>query len=323
MIGAQRPAARRRKTWSLTAWLRQHRASVSDVIADLCSNRGAVILSILVIGITLALPLGVYVIQENFLAVLSSLGTTPRASLFLKSTATREDAEALAASLRQDERFGMVAIVDKDEALSEVARFFDLDEVVATLAENPLPHTVVIEIAASRFDGEQGRHLRTELEQTTGVAEAQFDITWIRRLEAVADLAARGVAVFATILAFGVMLITGNTIRVGIHNRHDEIEVAKLCGATDAFVRRPFLYSGMLQGLFGAMVSCVIVAVAITLLGAPAARLASLYESDLQLVNISIISLVSMLSFGAALGWIGAWIAVTVYLRRIDVSRGD
>ncbi len=323
MAGAQRPAARRGSTRSLTAWLRQHRASIIDTANNLRTNRGAVVLSVLVIGVTLSLPLGVHVVQENFLALVSSLGSRPQASLFLKPTATRQEAEALAALLRRDERLGSVVVVDKDVALAEFAGFFDLGDVVATLAENPLPYTVVVEIEASQIGGERGLRLRSELERTAGVAEAQFDVTWIRRLQAVSDLAARAVAVFTTILAVGVILITGNTIRIGIHNRREEIEVAKLCGATDAFVRRPFLYNGALQGLLGAMIACGIVAAAVALLGAPMATLASLYESDVQLINISELSLVSALSFGAALGWFGAWIAVAVYLRRIDVTRSD
>ena len=145
MAGAQRPAARRGSTRSLTAWLRQHRASIIDTANNLRTNRGAVVL---VIGVTLSLPLGVHVVQENFLALVSSLGSRPQASLFLKPTATRQEAEALAALLRRDERLGSVVVVDKDVALAEFAGFFDLGDVVATLAENPLPYTVVVEIEA-------------------------------------------------------------------------------------------------------------------------------------------------------------------------------
>jgi cell division transport system permease protein len=297
--------------------------SVADTLSNLRSNRGTLILSVLVIGVTLALPLGLHVVQENFVAVVSRLGSRPQATLFLELKATRADAEALADALRPDRRFEAIHVIDKDEALSEFKQFSGLDEVIDTLIENPLPHTLVIDIDPAQFEGEAGRRLEAELEQTAGVAGAQFDITWIRRLRAISDLAARAAVVFATILAVGVVLVTGNTIRVGIHNRRDEIEVAKLCGATDAFVRRPFLYNGAFQGLLGAFIACAIVAGAIALLSAPAEELAGAYDSNLQLLNLTTFSFISVLISGAVLGWLGAWIAVSVYLRRIDVTRSD
>jgi len=323
MAGAQRPAARRKKARSQTAWLRQHLVSIADTMSNLRSNRGSVVLSVLVIGITLALPLGLHVVQENFVAVVSRLGSRPQATLFLEGKATRADAETLADALRLDRRFEAIRVIDRDAALAEFGRFSGLGETIDTLHENTLPHTVVIDIDAAQFEGEAGRRLEAELKQTAGVAGAQFDITWIRRLRAISDLAALAAVVFATILALGVVLITGNTIRVGIHNRRDEIEVAKLCGATDAFVRRPFLYNGAFQGLLGALVACAIVAGAIALLSAPAMRLAGTYDSSLQLLNLTVLSFISVLASGAVLGWLGAWIAVAVYLRRIDVTRRD
>ena len=321
MIGNQRPAARRTKPNANRAWLRQHRDSIRDTYANLHSNRSAVILSVLVIGFTLALPLGLHVLQNNFLNVVVGLGSQPQASLFLETGANLDEAEALASALRADVRIDAVRIIDKGAALAEFAQSSNMGEVIATLAENPLPYTVVVSVGAAQFEGENGRRLQRELEQMPHVAHAQFDITWIRRLDAIAQLTARSASMFAAILGIGVVLITGNTIRVGIHGRRDEIEVAKLCGATDAFVRRPFLYSGAVQGLLGAMVALAIVTSAVGFLSGPIERLAALYSSNVQLVNISTFSLVAVLVSGAALGLVGAWIAVAIYLRQIDVTR--
>ncbi len=317
-----RPAARRTKPSAYRAWLRQHRDSIRDTFTNLRSNRSAVILSVLVIGFTLSLPLGLHVLQNNFLNVVVGLGSQPQASLFLETNANRDEAEALANSLSSDARIDEVRIIDKSTALAEFAEASNMREVIASLAENPLPYTIVVTVGAGEFEGEKGMRLQRELEELPHVAHAQFDITWIRRLGAIADVAARTAAVFAVILSIGVVLITGNTIRVGIHGRRDEIEVAKLCGATDAFVRRPFLYSGAVQGLFGAVVALTVVAGAVASLSGPSARLAALYGSDLQLINISIFSILTVLVSGAALGLIGAWIAVAIYLRQIDLTRG-
>jgi cell division transport system permease protein len=306
-----------------SAWLPQHRASVADTIGDLRSNVGAVVLSVLVIGVTLALPLGLHVLLENFHGLVARLGSRPQATLFLDPSGSRADAEALARTLRRDHRLGPIRVIDNDQALSDFERSSGLGGVIEALAENPLPQVLSVEIDFSRFDDVEVRGLQRKLEQAPGVAQAEFDITWIRRLQAISDVAVRATLVVTAILAFGVVLITGNTIRVGIDSRRDEIEVIKLCGATDAFVRRPFLYSGALQGLLGAIVACAVVWLAVGALDAPAQRLAAAYGSDLRVLNLSARSLVSVLASGAGLGWAGAWIAVAVYLRRIDVTTSD
>ena len=321
MANTQRLAARRSKPNSSRAWIRQHRDSVRETLANLRSSRSAVALSVLVIGFTLAFPLGLHVLQQNFLNVVITLGSQPHATLFLEGTTSEAQAESIVNSLRSDPRMDAVRVIDKDTALAEFARTSNLGEVLDTLAENPLPYTIVMAIDASEFEGTKGQRLQNDLNQIPNVAHTQFDVTWIRRLDAVSNLAARAALAFGAILGIGVVLITGNTIRVGIQGRRDEIEVAKLCGATDAYVRRPFLYSGALQGLLGAFVAVALVASAIALLSGPTGTLTALYSSNMQLVNISMFSLISVLCVGAALGLIGAWIAVSAYLRQVDVTR--
>ncbi len=323
MVGAQRTAARRSNPTSRGAWVRQHRASINDTLANLRNSRGAIALSVLVIGITLTLPLGLYVLQKNFVNVIAHLGSQPQATLFLESAATLADAEALASLLRSDPRLGGVQIIDKKAALQEIGRSSSMAEVIDTLPENPLPFTLIVGVDAVQFEGPAGQRLQRELEQAPKVETAQFDITWMRRLEAVSDLASRMAVVFAVFLGAGVILITGNTIRGGIHTHRDEIEVAKLCGATDAYIHRPFLYSGAVQGFLGATVALALVTGAIAALGAPTETLAALYDSDMQLLNVSALSIISVLGIGASLGWIGSWVAVTVYLKRMDVARHD
>lgn len=319
MAGAQRTAARRNNPTSCGAWVRQHRASINDTLANLRNSREAIALSVLVIGITLTFPLGLYVLQKNFANVIALLGSQPQATLFLESAATLADAEALASLLRSNPRLGGVQIIDKKAALQEIGRSSSMAEVIDTLTENPLPFTLVVGVDAVQFEGPAGQRLQMELEQAPKVEAAQFDITWMRKLEAVSDLASRTAVVIAIFLGAGVILITGNTIRGGIHAGRDEIEVAKLCGATDAYIRRPFLYSGAVQGFLGATVALALVISTIASLGAPTETLATLYDSDMQLVNVSALSLISVLGIGASLGWIGSWVAVAVYLKRIDV----
>ncbi len=215
MVGAQRTAARRSNPTSRGAWVRQHRASINDTLTNLRNSRGAIALSVLVIGITLTLPLGLYVLQKNFVNVIARLGSQPQATLFLESAATLADAEALASLLRSDPWLGGVQIIDKNAALQEIGRSSSMAEVIDTLTENPLPFTLIVGVDAVQFEGPPGQRLQMELEQAPKVEAAQFDITWIRRLKAVSDLASRMAVVFAVFLGAGVILITGNTIRGG------------------------------------------------------------------------------------------------------------
>ena len=317
----RKPASRRKAPRAGGAWLRQHRSSITDTRANFRTNRGAIVLSILVIGITMALPLGLQLLQSNILVLVETLGSRPHATLFLEREIPLGQARDLADSLARDRRLGEITLIDREQALAEFADSSGLENVLASLPSNPLPHTLVIEIDAEHFLGQLGNKLEAELRGIDGVAAAKFDITWVRRLDALSDLTARLAVAFATILGIGVILITGNTIRVGIHSRRDEIEVIKLCGATDAFVRRPFLYSGAAQGFGGAVVAILVVATAAYLLGGPLDRLAGLYGTAMQPTNIKGFSALVVLSSGSTLGWFGAWISVSVYLRELDITQ--
>ena len=256
------------------------------------------------------------------MVLVGSLGSHPHATLFLDRDVSHEQAQAIADSLALDLRLGEIKLIDRDAALADFAGSSGLENILATLATNPLPHTLVIAIDGEHFIGQRGDRLEAELREIAGVSTAKFDITWVRRLEALADLMSRLAVAIAAILGTGVVLITGNTIRVGVHSRRDEIEVTKLCGATDAFVRRPFLYSGALQGFGGAIIAILFVASAFTVLAGPLDRLAELYGTTMQLTNIPGPSAVIVLVCGAIFGWLGAWISVSVYLREMEVRVG-
>ena len=267
-------------------------------------------------------PLGLQLLQSNILVLVETLGSRPYATLFLEREISLGQARELADSLALDRRLGEITLIDREQALAEFADSSGLENVLETLPSNPLPHTLVIEIDAEHFLGQLGKKLEAELRGINGVAAAKFDITWVRRLDALSDLTARLAVAFATILGIGVILITGNTVRVGIHSRRDEIEVIKLCGATDAFVRRPFLYSGAAQGFGGAvLLAILVVASAAYLLGGPLDRLAGLYGTTIQLTNIKGVSALVVLLSGSILGWFGAWISVSVYLRELDITQ--
>jgi cell division transport system permease protein len=319
---ARKSAARRSGPRATSAWLRQHRASIRDTAANMRVNRGSIVLSVLVIAVTLALPVGLHVLQTNFMLLTAELGAAPEVSLFLESSATRAMAEDIASNLALDDRIGAARVIDKDTALVALTEGSELGGVVDSLGTNPLPYTIALDVGKNTFDGASGEGFREHLANLPGVEDAVFDIVWIRRLEAISSLLTRLAVVIATVVGTGVLLIIGNTIRTGIQNRRDEIEVLKLCGATDAYVSRPFLYSGAAQGALGAALACAIVATAVAVLDPAVATLAVAYGNAMALINRSPVAVLVTLGIGAAMGWFGALVAVRIYLGRLDFALG-
>ena len=293
------------------------------MLAGLRQNRGSVALSIVVIGVTLALPIGLHVLQQNVIALTAGLGGDPEVTLFLEPSATRAVADSIAARFADDARVRGVAVIDKDEALAGFDDGTDMRAIVAALDVNPLPYAVVLTVADGVFEGAAGDVFRTELETLPAVDDALFDIVWIRRLEAFSRLVERAALIVALVIGTAVVLITGNTIRVGIEHRQDEIEVMKLVGATDAYVSRPFLYSGALQGLLGAILAVLIVLAALAALGPAADALAAAYQTETRLVGLSPAAFTAALGSGMLMGWAGAFAAVRMYLRRLDFGQAD
>jgi cell division transport system permease protein len=287
----------------MIAWLRQHAQAFSSA----CKRLSA--LNALVIGIALALPAGGYALLESLRPAGAQLALEPRISLFLEPQASRADAEALGARLRADPRIAHVRFIPREEALKEMHAVQGLSEVVGALKRNPLPDAFVV---TSR------ENLADELAKLPGIAHVQADAVWARRLAAIAAIAQLGLWVLAALLGAALVTVTFNTIRLQILTRRDEIEVSKLIGATDAFIRRPFYYLGLLQGLAGGAVALAVVAAALALLNREVRVLADSYGSNFRLVFIGSSEALAILLIAAALGWLGAQLSVSRHLRQIE-----
>jgi cell division transport system permease protein len=287
----------------MRAWLRQHAQAFSSALKRLSA------LNALVIGIALALPAGGYALVESLRPAGAQLALEPRISLFLEPQAPRADAEALGARLRADPRIASVRFIPREEALKEMHAVQGLSEVIAALKRNPLPDAFVV---TSRQD------LADELAKLPGVAHVQADAVWARRLAALAAIAQLGLWVLAALLGAALVAVTFNTIRLQILTQRDEIEVSKLIGATDAFIRRPFYYLGLLQGLAGGAVALAVVAAALALLNREVRVLADSYGSNFRLAFIGSSEALAILLIAAILGWLGAQLSVSRHLRQIE-----
>jgi len=287
----------------MTVWLRHHRQALASAFRRLS------LLNALVIGIALALPAGGYALLEGLRPAGARLALEPRISLFLEPQAPRADAEALGRRLRADARISAVRFVPREEALKEMSAVQGLSEVIAALGRNPLPDAFVV---TSNAD------ISGELARLPGVAHVQADAIWARRLAAAARLAQLALMLLAALLGAGLVAVTFNTIRLQILTQRDEIEVSKLIGASDAFIRRPFYYLGLLQGLVGGALALGLVAAALTLLNREVGVLAESYGSAFRFSFLPLPEALAVVLFAGFLGWLGAQLSVGRHLRAIE-----
>ena len=300
----------------MRAWLRQHRQALAAAIGKLTAQRAAAALNALVIGIALSLPAGGYALLSSLRVVTQGAALEPQLSVFLQVEAKRPEADALAAKLKSEARVREFRFIPREQALKELQSAEGLSEVVAALGRNPLPDAFVVRPRAT--DPGALEALARELRALPAVANVQVDSAWARRLGALAGTARLAIALLAALLAFGLVAITFNTIRLQILTQRAEIEISKLIGATDAFIRRPFFYLGALQGLSGGLVALAILWGSLLALNLGVAELAASYGSGFRLAFLDPGDALAVALFSAALGWLGAYLSVSKYLLEIE-----
>jgi cell division transport system permease protein len=297
-------------------WLSQHARTLIAALGRMVRAPLASLFNIGVIGIALALPVGFYVGLANLQGFAREVSAAPQISLFLALDANRADIAQIESRLQQHPGVRKFRFISRDQALQDLKNSTDLADVVASLEQNPLPDAFVID---ARDDASQNLgKLRDEFAHWPKVAHAQLDSAWAQRLEAVLRLGRQAVILLTALLAFALVAITFNTIRLQILTQREEIEVAKLIGATDPFIRRPFLYFGALQGLAGGLAAWAIIGVSLYLLNNGLADLSQLYGTHFQLHHLSPQDSLGLLLFSAWLGWFGAWMSVSKHLSGID-----
>lgn len=300
----------------MRAWLRQHRLALAAAARKWLAQRAAALLNALALGVALALPAGGYVVLEALQGLSTRSAIDPQLSVFMRTDAKPEAARELAARLRSDGRVHRVHLITREDALASLRGTSGLADVVAALGSNPLPDTLVITVAASG-DGALDQFAE-ELGRMPGVAAAQVDALWARRLAALERVGRLALALVAGILAVGLVAIAFNTIRLQILTQRDEIEVSKLIGATDAFIQRPFLYLGVLQGLSGVLFALALVWAGLALMNSEIVGLARSYGSDFRLPFFSVAEAIALALIAGGLGWVGAYMSVSRYLREIE-----
>jgi cell division transport system permease protein len=298
-------------------WFKLHMRNCGDALRELGSQPIATLLTVMVIGVALALPGSLNLLVQNGRNLAGGWESARDFSIYMSIGSAESDAESLAEELRGMPLIEAVDITLADEALEEFRETSGLGDVLNMLESNPLPHTLVVrptELAAP----DELAALGAELIARDSVDLVKIDTQWVARLNAILDFLNRIVIIASVLLITAVIIIVGNTIRLDIQSRRDEIEVVKLLGASDGFVRRPFLYVGLWYGLIGGAVALLLLFGSGWLLTAPLERLIGLYETDLQLLGLDRNTILAILGGGVLAGWGGAWTAVARHLSAIQ-----
>ncbi len=302
----------------LRGYVIRHVQTMTGALGRLWQQPLANLMTVAVIGIALALPTGLHLLVENGRAMSGNWSSTVDVSVYLRKDTLPERVVAISEELADWPEVASVRTVPAEQALVEFAELSGFGEAIEALENNPLPDTLVITPGEGYTDAESLVALADALRLVDGADIVQVDTDWVRRFNAILDLIRRTVGLSAFLLALGVVLIVGNTIRLDIENRRSEIEVTKLVGGSDAFVRRPFLYSGFWYGFGGGLLALALTFISLLMLRGPAARLAGHYGSGYTLSGLGWSGTATLLAVSALLGWAGSWIATTRHLRQIE-----
>ena len=293
-----------------------HRDNFIGAVTRLAGQPFASLLTILVIATALALPAGLRVAVNNADAVSDSWQSAADFTVYLKMDVEEDAARRTAMTIEGREDVAAVTVIDRDAALAEFRAQSGFGEALDALDGNPLPHTLVVRPASGIASDVEA--LAKAMEALPEAELVQVDTAWVTRLRAMLALAERLVDFATVLLGLAVAIVVGNTIRLEINNRSVEIEVTKLVGGTDGFIRRPFLYLGLCYGLAGAIVALAVIGLGLLLLSSPVQAVADLYGSSFSLEGLSLPESGLLLLGGAFLGWAGAGLAAARHLRAIE-----
>lgn len=310
----KRGASNRQVFWrdNIAAYIAQHRAVFSDTLDRLWSTPLSTLMTVAVVAVAIALPSGLYVLLANVQQVAKNWDGNAQISLFLKDSVGASQAQSLVEKIEQEAHISRVEYISKDDALIEFEAVSGYSELLEEFDDNPLPSVIVVYLDSPAID--VAEHLKQQVIQWDEVQLAQLDAEWVRKLQGIVSLAKNIVIALAVGLALAVFLVVINTIRLAVENKKNEIEIHQLVGATNGFIRRPFLYIGAWFGLAGGVFAIFSVELLLLSLQASVTNLANQYQSQYLIQGMDFQSVLFILMASVSLGLSGAWIAVERHL---------
>ncbi|UAL43411.1 permease-like cell division protein FtsX [Shewanella inventionis] len=278
------------------------------------------IMTMAVLGVSLSLPAALQVLVKNAENVTQSWNSAAEISLFINKGRSEQSIQSLLSRIKAFREVDTVSYISRDQALEEFQRLSGFGEALSYLDDNPLPAVVTVTPSIKYSSPTGARELLAKLEREPEVNFGRLDIEWLERLQALLKLLEKTVLAIAALLVLAVVLVIGNTIRLAIMNRRTEIEVMKLVGATEAFIQRPFLYTGIWYGVIGGILAWLIINALVWYLDGALAELMGLYGSQLTIQSLTLTELVKLVLLASFLGWLGSYLSVRQHLRNIEPS---
>lgn len=299
----------------MRAWGRHHRAMSWDSFYRLVRHPVGNLLTMLAIAIALVLPAALWLTLDSARLLDAELDESATLTVYLATSVDAAQAVRIEEAVSAEQAVLDTRMISAEQGMAEFQQSLGLDDVLAGLDDNPLPASIVVR--PQDVEPAAMQQLAMTLEALTGVDEVRVDLVWVERLRHLAAFGRRVALALGMLFGLGVLLVVGNTIRLAVESRRREIEVVMLIGATHAFVRRPFLYSGAWYGLGGGILSLGLLGLGNHWLSLPVAALAASYGASFSLPQLDITGSIILLSCSTLLGWLGAWLAVTRHLSSI------
>ncbi|GGP93868.1 permease-like cell division protein FtsX [Shewanella ulleungensis] len=278
------------------------------------------IMTMAVLGVSLSLPAALQVLVKNAENITQSWNSAAEISLFINKGRSEQSIQSLLSRIKAFREVETVSYISREQALEEFQRLSGFGEALSYLDDNPLPAVVTVTPSVKYSSPTGARELLAKLEREPEVNFGRLDIEWLERLQALLKLLEKTVLAIAALLVLAVVLVIGNTIRLAIMNRRTEIEVMKLVGATEAFIQRPFLYTGIWYGVIGGILAWLIINVLVWYLDGALAELLGLYGSQLTIQSLTFTELIKLVLLASFLGWLGSYLSVRQHLRNIEPS---
>lgn len=299
----------------ISGYFNRQLETLGSAFGKLMRHPFGTLLTALVIGVTLSLPTGMYAALKNVSAITENWEGNIKVSVYLKMKVSDDAASVLRRKLEAMDEIERVRLITRDGA-QVIMEDQGFGQAMKLLNFNPLP--IALEILPKEITPDEAAALVSHIEKMSQVKVVKVDKQWLERLQYIESMLEKGAIILACLLVIGVLIIIGNTIRLDIRNQSDEIEVIKMVGGTDSFIRQPFLYTGLWYGVFGAILAWVIVLTIAYFMGSAAADLAKTYSQNYRILTLSFFEVLALVGAGGLLGWFGSLISVNRELKHIE-----
>lgn len=302
----------------LFAWRENHRTVASQSIRRLLSTPLSSVMTILVLAIAITLPAALNIAVSNVAKLTGQASDSVQMSLYLDRDINHAEAVILANKIELWDGVANTRYISPDEAREGFKNIEGFSEIIDSLPTNPLPGVIVVTLSEESLSLKLADEIKSRAIAISDVTNAKIDLAWLQKVHAVIEFVQQCAAGLGLLLSIGVVLVVGNTIKLAIDNRKEEIIVTKLVGATNAFVRRPFLYMGLWFGLGGALVALILISICKLALTNAIGSISTVYGTSISIAGLGALNSLKLLLAGGVLGWLGAWLAASQHIRLLE-----